>query len=136
MENPTYDLGDRFSYYSLGVSIPIFNKNKTDVELAKLEVEKSQLDSDYMAQKVKNNYILLKNELEKQQISLDYFKQTALKQSKEIQHFALRNYQEGEITQIEYLQYLNRALEIDFNYLDEIYQYNELVIELENLTQE
>ncbi len=136
VENPTYDLGDRFSYYSLGVSIPIFNKNKTDVELAKLEVEKSQLDSDYMAQKVQNDYILLKNELEKQQISLNYFKQTALKQSKEIQHFALRNYQEGEITQIEYLQYLNRALEIDFNYLDEIYQYNELVIKLENLTQE
>lgn len=136
VENPAYDLGDRFSFYSLGVSIPIFNKNKTDVELAKIEVEKSQLEAQYASKKFENDYLILKNELEKQQISLDYFTNTALKQSKEIQHFALRNYQEGEINQIEYLQYLNRALEIDFNYLDEIYKYNELVITLENLTKE
>ncbi|MFV0531155.1 MAG: CusA/CzcA family heavy metal efflux RND transporter [Flavobacteriales bacterium] len=136
IENPVYDLGDRFSYYSLGISVPIFNKNKTDVKIAQIEAEKSRLDSQYTTNKFQNNYLILQNELEKQQISLNYFENTALKQSKEIQHFALRNYQEGEINQIEYLQYLNRALEIDFNYLDEIYKYNELVIELENLTKE
>ncbi len=136
IEKPIYDLGDRFSFYSLDVSLPIFNKNKTDVMLAQVEAEKSQLDAQYESEKFKNDYLILKNELSKQQISLDYFNDTALKQSKEIQHFALRNYQEGEINQIEYLQYLNRALEIDFNYLDEVYKYNELVIELESLTKE
>ncbi len=136
IDQPTYDLGDRFSFYSLGVSLPIFNKNKTDVKVTQIEAEKSQLEAQYALKKFQNDYMILINKLEKQQISLDYFNETALKQSKEMKHFALRNYQEGEINQIEYLQYLNRALEIDFNYLDEIYKYNELVIELKSLTEE
>ncbi len=136
IDKPAYDLRDRFSFYSLGVSVPIFNKNKIDVKVTQIEAEKSQLEAQDALKKFQNDYMILINELEKQQISLDYFNETALKQSKEIKYFALRNYQEGEINQIEYLQYLKRALEIDFNYLDEIYKYNELIIELKSLTEE
>jgi cobalt-zinc-cadmium resistance protein CzcA len=62
---------------------------------------------------------------------LEFYQKKGLSQSDLIIQYAEKSYKEGEIGYIELLQNISQALDIRFNYLDTLYQFNQTSINLE-----
>ena len=65
---------------------------------------------------------------------MEYYEDFALKQANEIMNVALRSYQEGEIDFFNYIQSMETAISIKLSYLDKLYEYNNTIISLNNLS--
>jgi cobalt-zinc-cadmium resistance protein CzcA len=72
-------------------------------------------------------------ELQLARETISYYEKTALKNAAIISDNANKNYAEGEISYIEYLQGNQTVLEINSNYLLSIYNHNQAVINLQYL---
>jgi cobalt-zinc-cadmium resistance protein CzcA len=72
-------------------------------------------------------------ELQLARETISYYENTALKNATIISDNANKNYAEGEISYIEYLQGYQTVLEINSNYLLSIYNHNQAVINLQYL---
>jgi len=125
---------DRFSGVQAGLSIPLFfGSYKADVQSAKLLTEMAQFNADYYQTVLQGSLDQQLQEVLKQRNSLNYYKSKAVPQAELIIENAQRSLESGAINYVEYFQNLNQGLELKFNYLNTLNEYNQAIIDLEYL---
>lgn len=129
-----YDAGDRFTGVQLGLSIPLWAKPHTaKITAAKIYKQETEAQLEVIENQTKSKLQSLFTELQKNLKNIEYYRKSGLPQSDVLFKTAQRGFEEGEIGYIEYIQGLNRALTIQVTYLDFLNQYNQTLINIEQL---
>ncbi|PZX57003.1 cobalt-zinc-cadmium resistance protein CzcA [Algoriphagus ratkowskyi] len=133
-QNRQYDLGDRFSFFQLGLAIPIFPgghsskikaaKIEENIVQSQLELNKTQLEGDLQN---------LLQEYYKLQGTLEYYQNEALPQAKLIIDNSETSFKSGDVSYTQYLQNISLANTIQTDYLTTLYQHNKSIIVIEAL---
>jgi heavy metal efflux system protein len=131
----TYGAGDRFDGFSIGLSIPLWIKPQAS-RIRASAFKKQEKEAELMAMNNELNGQLreLISQYQKFNTSLSYYGSNGLPQAELILTQAQKGFDSGEIDYVEYTQGLNRALFIQFNYLDILNQHNQTVLQLEFIT--
>jgi cobalt-zinc-cadmium resistance protein CzcA len=66
--------------------------------------------------------------------TLDYYEQSALPQADLIIKNAEKGFKSGDIAYLQYLQSLSMTVKIKSDYIDNLYWYNQTIIEIESIT--
>ncbi|RVU25881.1 CusA/CzcA family heavy metal efflux RND transporter [Sandaracinomonas limnophila] len=122
------------NFIQAGLNIPIFTKGqKAKVAAAEKQslAYESQLNQNKSQLEVEINN--LKDQNSKYQNSLTYFIATALPQADLLETTALKSYQQGEIEYVEMLQNTQSAWSIRENYLMEVQNNNQNIIQIETI---
>jgi len=121
-----------FSGWSVGLSIPLwFLPQHARVQSAKIEKQKSLNVFDYQKYNVNKEIENLVVQLDQIQNDLLYYNESALKKATLLKNTATVQFEKEEIDYLEFLQSIKMALEIEMNYLETIYRYNETALKLE-----
>ncbi|NCI46692.1 CusA/CzcA family heavy metal efflux RND transporter [Sediminibacterium soli] len=132
--NRTFTGSDRFSFYQLGVAIPIFpggyrsriNAAKINENIAETQIALTKTTLQGELQKLVQQYYKLQN-------TISYYQKQALPQAELIINNSERGFQSGDISYIQHFQNLTLAISIQSDYLDNLYQYNQSVNAIETL---
>lgn len=131
----TYTGKDRFSFFQIGVGIPIFpggyrskiNASKINQEIASAQVELSKTNLDGRLKELRQQETKFKN-------SLDYYQSQAIPQSELIIRNSEKSFKSGDISYTQYLQNLTLSTDIHAEYLETLYNFNKVVISIESIT--
>ncbi len=125
---------DRFTGVQAGVAIPLFfGSYKANIESAKLRQQMAQMNTDYYQTVLQGQLEQQLQEVLKYRNSLSYYKDKAVPQAELIIGNAQKSFENGAIGYVEYFQNLNQGLELKFNYLKTLNEYNQAIIDLEYL---
>ena len=125
---------DRLTGFTFGLNVPLwFYPQSSKIKAAEIKTQVAQSDYNYnktlFEGQFKQSYTLYL----KYQNSLLFYKKSALINSQLIIKQALKSYQTGEISYIDYLTVVSHALDIEGNYLNVIKQNNLAVLKIEYL---
>ncbi len=132
--NPvTFTSSDRFTGFQVGIAIPIFGAKSQGsvIKAAELKKQENEARLQAVTNELQGRLRSLIQQYQKFQTSIDYYEQNALPQAELILKQAQKGFENGEIGYVEYIQGLNRALTVRFNYLDILNQYNQTIIQIE-----
>ncbi|MEO2073423.1 MAG: CusA/CzcA family heavy metal efflux RND transporter [Zunongwangia sp.] len=132
--NESLNSDDRFSFFQVGLAIPIFpGGHRSKIKAAKIE-------EDIAQSKIELNQTQLSGELEnllqeyyKLQGTLNYYQNEALPQAELIIDNSEKSFKSGNVSYAQYLQNLTLANDIHTDYLNTLYQYNQSIIVIEAL---
>ena len=127
-----YSSGDRFTGFQVGLAIPLFGANAqvSEVKAAELKKQQTNLQLEAMTNELNGQLSALIQQHQKSLSSLSYYQENALPQAELILEQSQKGFASGEISYMEYVQGLDRALSIKFNYLDILNQYNQTLIRI------
>ena len=122
----------RFDGFQAGILIPVFYNNiRSDVRKAKLDQRIAEIKAEYHSNRLDNQYNQQLLEIRKYENSLNYYQQKALPQARLIIETAQKSYDLDAIGYLEYFQNVDRALQLKYEYLENLNNYNQAVIRLE-----
>ncbi|HQS22859.1 MAG: CusA/CzcA family heavy metal efflux RND transporter [Sphingobacteriia bacterium 24-36-13] len=132
--NREFTGSDRFSFYQLGLAIPIFpggyrskiNAAKINENIAQSQIALTKTTQQGELQRLVQQYNKLQN-------TLTYYQKQALPQAELIIDNSNKGFKSGDISYIQHLQNLTLAINIQSEYLDNLYRYNQSVISIETL---
>ncbi len=125
----------QFSGFQAGVAVPLwFGANKAKINAAKTEtiIMANELEN-YKIQLEANHQGLL-SDLKKFEEGINYYDSTGKELSAALTSNASKAFQNGEIDFLQYIQLLESAKTIEINYLQNLFQYNKTVLEINYLT--
>lgn len=118
----------------LGVALPIFNTGrKAMLASAKINEKMAESQFAYQTQTTERNFEILKAQLERSQEAINYYENNAIPQIDKIQKVFQKSYQSGEISYVELTQNRLQTFQILMNYLQELSNYNQIIISIEFL---
>lgn len=125
---------DRFSFFQIGLAIPILpggyrsniNAAKINENIAQSQIALTKTNIQGELQKLVQQYLKLQN-------TLNYYKNQALPQAELIINNSEKGFKGGDIAYMQHLQNLTLAIDIQSDYLDNLYHYNQSVISIETL---
>ena len=103
------------------------------IKAAKIQKQENEAQLEVIKNQTQSQLQSLFVVLQKDRKNISYYKESGLPQSDLLLQQAQRGFQEGEIGYIEYVQGLNRALTIQVRYLEFLNQYNQTLINIEQL---
>ena len=125
---------NRFTGVQAGISVPIFfGSYKGRVQAAKLKEQMARTNADYYNTVLNGRFDQQLREITKYRESINYYKEKAVPQADLIIQNAQKSFENGAINYVEYFQNLNQALELKYNYLNTLNEYNQSIIDLEYL---
>ena len=135
-----YGIGEnaqQFNGYQLGLSLPLFFKSQRSTTQA-LKVRESRMNTELTAYHnlLESSYRQKMAEYEKYNQSIEYYQTSGLRLADDLQNLARKSYLSGETGYLEYVQSLDNARQIKLGYLDNLFQYNRVVIEINYLITE
>lgn len=135
-ETVTYDNSPRFSGFTVGVAIPVFGLSGSIArsKAAAINVERERKTADYLSAQIKSQFSQISNQLATYQELINYYRDIAEPNARKIIQNSTIAYQNGDISYIEYVQGIETALDIRLNFSEAIFQYNEVIINLQYLT--
>jgi cobalt-zinc-cadmium resistance protein CzcA len=117
------------------VGIPLFfSEQRARIKAGKYAMEAAINLQAYYIRKYDNSVTELVNRLEKHGASIRYYEKTGKQLADELYRVAQRSYDTGEIDFFRFVQSLDNAIEIELDYLDNLFKYNELVLDINFLT--
>ncbi len=124
---------DRFTGFQVGIAIPLFSSRASIASIRAADLKKQESEVRLLAttNELDGRLRSLLQQYQKFQNSLEYFESNALPQADLILKQAQKGFESGDVGYVEYTQGLNRALSIQFNYLEILNQFNQTVIEIE-----
>jgi cobalt-zinc-cadmium resistance protein CzcA len=127
-------LSNRFSGFMLGLSIPLWiAPQAARVKAARINEEKSQVIYQYHQSLVEGEWQRAVQEFIKNQGSLDYYESSALQNADLLLRQSDAAFRGGEIDYTEYWLSVRNAIQIKENYLNNLNNYNQSVINIEFL---
>jgi len=127
--------GDRFNGVQAGIAIPLwFSPFAAKIKAAKLKEQVASTDAEQVAKALESNYQSLIDQYQKYLKSIAYYEQQAIPEANLIISQATQSYKAGALDYLDYVLSLGRALSIRQNYLDELNNCNQTVINLEFLS--
>jgi cobalt-zinc-cadmium resistance protein CzcA len=116
----------------VGVAIPIFNAGKkASVASSRVGEEVAESQLAYQRQTLENELAKLKMQYERSQQALAYYENVAMPQIQAIEKQLQKAYSSGEIGYVEWTQNRLQTFQIQMNYLQELANYNQIVVALE-----
>jgi cobalt-zinc-cadmium resistance protein CzcA len=97
--------------------------------VAQADMAVQQKQYEYEAQVLNTQKLQMQQEVEKNRSMLAFYESSGLKQAEEIIKAASLAYRAGEISFAELSQFLTQAIEIQKNYLENLNEYNQSVIQ-------
>lgn len=126
--------GTRFQSIQVGISIPLWSKPyHAQIRSAKLNARAAEADYRQLQQQLKKDYISTYQTYQTLLRSHQYYENTALPQAQLILDQSDLGFNQGEISYLEYINGVNQAMDIQFNYLDNLNQLNQAIIFIEYL---
>ncbi|WP_194850765.1 CusA/CzcA family heavy metal efflux RND transporter [Nonlabens antarcticus] len=132
--NQIFSNNDRFSFFQVGIAIPILPgghrskinaaKIEENIALSQIELNKTQLQGE-----LEN----LLQEYYKLQGTVKYYQDEALPQAELIIDNSEKSFKSGDISYTQYLQNLTLASNIQTEYLNSLFQLNQSIIVIEAL---
>ena len=98
---------------------------------SKTNIEREQKNADYINQQFKSHLEQQSEQLVTYGSLIDYYKNTALPNANLIIKNATKGYQNGDISYVEYVQSIETASQIQLNYNEAIYNYNQTIITIQ-----
>jgi len=124
-----------YSGFQAGISIPLwFVANKSKINAAKTETMISNNNFENYKIQLETKYKNLYSDLKKYEEGINYYNKTGSVLSKELTINASKAFQNGEIDFLQYAQLLESSRTIEINYLQNLYNYNSTILELNYLT--
>lgn len=125
---------DRFSGIQAGISIPLFyGSYKANINSAKLKEQMATTNANYYNTVIEGQYEQHLQQVIKFKGSLNYYAKKALPQANLMIENAQISFENGAIDYVEYFQNLNQALELKYNHLYTLNEFNQAIINLEYL---
>jgi cobalt-zinc-cadmium resistance protein CzcA len=125
----------QYAGFEAGVAIPLwFGANKAKINAAKTETIIAENDYENYKIMLQANYQGLLSDLNKFEEAVNYYDQTGKKLSNALTSNASKAFQSGEIDFLQYVQLLENAKNIEISYLNNLFEYNSTVLELNYLT--
>lgn len=132
--NKFYTGRDRFSYFSIGVAVPIyFGGFRSKVKAAKINESIVQTRIDLVNTQQQGELQKLIQQYYKLKATLNYYQNEALPQAELIINNSEAGFKSGDISYTQLSMNLSLANNIKSEYLDNLYQYNLSVIAIETL---
>ncbi|MFA4870601.1 MAG: CusA/CzcA family heavy metal efflux RND transporter [Pedobacter sp.] len=130
----TYTPGTRIAGLQLGIAVPIFNgAGRARVNNEKLAVQIAETDYQRMQNQLNIQYQQELQNYAQHKSMTDYFTSAGLKQADEQLRIAQVSYDLGEIGYIEFIQNMALAVQSKLDYLQNVNQLNQSVIQLQFL---
>ena len=118
--------------YQIGLNVPLFRKAyNTRIEAAKVGVKAQEAAFNTERQELDRKISELRYRIEHQLHILEYLEEELRPVVDEQSEVNLQAYQEGEIGYLEYLDSLEQVMEVKQQYLNALYQFNALQVELD-----
>ena len=94
------------------------------------------IDNEYENYKIQLNskYKSLQSDLKKYEEAVNYYNTTGQNLSKQLNLNASKAFLNGEVDFLQYVQLLESATKIEINYLQNLFDYNSTILELNYLT--
>lgn len=125
---------DRFGYYGLGISIPIFFKAHTaQIAAARIEWLRAQNDADLIGQQLRSDWRNAQAQVRKFAENLRYYEQQGLANAETIITVADRQFGAGEVDYLQWVILAGQSIAIRSEYVNALGSYNEAVIRLLHL---
>lgn len=125
---------NRFTGIQAGISIPLFfGAQSARIRAADKLKQAAQADFSATENDLNAEYARLSQTYLKLGNTLSYYEENALPQANIILENAEKGFSQGAIGYVEYVQGMQRAMDIKSGYLDALNQYNQAVINLEFL---
>ncbi len=132
--NESFNKDDRFSFFQVGVAIPIFpGGHRSKIKAAKIEEDIAQSELELNQTHLEGELQNLLQEYYKLQGTLNYYQNEALPQAELIIDNSEKSFKSGNVSYAQYLQNLTLANDIRTDYLNTLYQYNQSIIVIEAL---
>lgn len=129
-----YDGGKRFQGLELGVGVPIVTRaNRARTEAARMNIQIAQTKLEYGQNNLQGQYRQWVQTCQKQQQNLNFYEKTALPQADLMLIQAQTAWKNGDIGYLEFSLHVQRALDIQMDYLGALHDYNSTVIQLQYL---
>ncbi|MFY9150898.1 MAG: CusA/CzcA family heavy metal efflux RND transporter [Prolixibacteraceae bacterium] len=129
-----YTGGDRFAFYQVGLAIPIFPGGyRSKIKAAKINENIAQTQIALTKTTLTGELQKLMQQYHKLQNTLDYYQNQALPEAELIIDNSEKGFKGGDISYMQHLQNLTLAINIQSDYVDAIYQYNQSIIAIETL---
>ncbi|HOY96340.1 MAG TPA: CusA/CzcA family heavy metal efflux RND transporter [Catalimonadaceae bacterium] len=126
--------GKRFQGFSLGLAVPLWRKPQmARIQYSEAQKKAAQSQLELNRKNLDGQYAQATQEYLKWKNSLAYFENTALPTAKTINESALKSFKAGNIGYIEFLQGVNRAVLVETEYLNQLNQYNQSILQIEFL---
>lgn len=133
--NQSLDNVKGFQGMQFGIAIPIFFWGQQGrVQSAKIQTQIAQSDFENTQNNLKTLFNQQLQEYQKFSALMTYYESTGLKQADEILKVSQLSYAKGEIGYVEYIQNLTQAISIKSEYLNNLNQYNQTIININYLT--
>lgn len=124
-----------YSGFQAGVSIPLwFGANKSKINAAKTETMITDNNYENYKIQLESKYKSLNSDLKKYEEGVNYYNSAGKTLSEELTLNASKAFQNGEIDFLQYVQLLENSSTIEINYLQNLYNYNSTILELNYLT--
>ena len=119
----------------VGLGIPLFfGEQRARVKAGKYAWEAALNMKENYERVYENKAAELMKNLEKYQESITYFEETGHQLASELFRSAKMSYAAGEIDFFRFIQSVESAVRIELSYLENLYKYNEIVLEINYLT--
>ena len=130
-----YNSSSRFQSAQIGIGLPLF----FGAQRAKIKSAKThQLIQDNNLQiglkQLELEYIKAINQHQTSKTILSYFENQGITNAQKIKQIALKQFGNGEINYLEWVLLTNQAIQLEIDYINALYQYNEAIIQLNYLS--
>ncbi len=122
------------SSFLVGFNIPLLGNKKSKVKVVKLDQEIMQEQANDFKLQLTSKQQQLQSQLNKYQESLNYYYSEGNKLADAILKTANSSFKNGEIDFFQYIQSIETAYEMRLSYLENLNNYNQVIIALNNLT--
>jgi cobalt-zinc-cadmium resistance protein CzcA len=127
-----YNNSPQFQGFTVGIAVPLFaGSNIAKAKAAKTNIEREQKNADYINQQFKSHLEQQSEQLTTYGSLIEYYKNTAMPNANLIIKNATKGYQNGDISYVEYVQSIETASQIQLNYYEAIYNYNQTIITIQ-----
>jgi cobalt-zinc-cadmium resistance protein CzcA len=129
-----YENAARYQGFEVGLGLPLFfGEQRARIKATQFSMEASRNLLTLYAVQFENKKAELKAGLSKYHAAIQNYENTGKKLSTELVRSSLLSYEAGEIDFFRFAQSVDRAVEIELNYLENLYQYNKLVLDINYL---
>ncbi|MDF1573830.1 MAG: CusA/CzcA family heavy metal efflux RND transporter [Bacteroidales bacterium] len=132
-----YEGARHYQGFELGVGVPLFfGEQRARVKALQFSMQATENLQSYYIRTYENRVSELRNGLAKYQEAISYYERIGKQLAKELIRSSQMSYSAGEIDFFRLAQSLDRAIELEMSYLDNLNSYNQLVLEINYLTLE
>ena len=120
--------------FQAGVGIPLFySAQKSKIRASKIEREVLQSEEDNYTKQLISHYYQLLSELNKYNEAILFYEESGKNLSSELINTSNKAFKNGEIDFVQYILLLDNAKGIEMTYLENLYKYNQTILELNYL---